>query len=255
VAERRRVLVTGGGTGIGLACAEAFAQAGCAVGIAGRRKDVLDDAVGYLAGLTGPEGGPVLPLPVDLGTTEGPQRMVEEFVRDLGGIDVLVNAAGTCSPTPTLELTAELWDSVVDAGLRGAALASVAAGRVMAEQGGGRIVMITSIDEQVSEPNVAHYCAAKAGLGAFARSLAVDAADRGIRVNSVAPGWVATTAANVRLDRATPESMARLNALGRAADAAEVADVVRWLGLDAPDYLTGSTITVDGGQTVRAAMP
>lgn len=252
MSERIRALVTGGGTGIGLACATALASAGAIVGIAGRRKDVLDQAVeSIIAKTNSPD---VFAIQVDLGTRSGPDELIESYVRQCGGIDVLVNVAGTCSPTPTIELTPDVWDSIVDGALRGAAMCSVAAARDMVGRG-GRIIMITSIDETQSEPNVAHYCAAKAGLGAFARSLAVDLADRGITVNSVAPGWVHTDAAGVRLDLATDESMGLLNAVGRAGHPEEIANVVRYLAIDAPAYLTGSTITVDGGQTVKAAMP
>lgn len=250
--KQARVLVTGGGTGIGYACAQAFLERGCRVGIVGRRTAVLDDAVRQLSASA---AGRVVALPADLGEPHEPSRVVADFVAMTGGIDVLVNGAASCSPLPTLELTAESWDAIAGPALRGAALASVAAARVMRAAGEGRIVMITSIDAEVSEPNVAHYCAAKAGLAAFARSLAVDLGAAGVRVNSVAPGWVRTATASSRLDRSTPESLARLNPLARAAAPVEIAETVTWVALDAPDFLTGSTITVDGAQTVMAGMP
>src|SRR5262245_20555418 len=143
MAERTRALVTGGGTGIGLACALELAGAGCTVGIVGRRKKVLDAAVQRIMAET--KTSEVVAIRGDLSTVAGPDETVAEFVRRFGGIDVLVNAAGTCAQVSTLDLKADIWDSIVNAGLRGAALCSVAAARDMADRG-GRIIMITSID-------------------------------------------------------------------------------------------------------------
>lgn len=247
----RVAVVTGGGTGIGYACAQALAEAGFDVVIAGRRTKVLDEAVERLSAEV--ESATLSAIPADLGLPQGPKGLVDAVIARHGRLDVLVNAAGTCSPVPTGSMDADTWDSIVNVALRGAALCSVEASRHMAP--GSRIVMITSIDESQSEPNVAHYCAAKAGLGAFARSFAVDLSHLEIAINSVAPGWVRTDAAAVRLDCATEESMRRLNPVGRAGRPDEIAAVVKYLATDAPSYLTGSTITVDGGQTVMAAMP
>lgn len=248
--ERGVALVTGGGSGIGFACAQALSESGFDVAIVGRRADVLDEAA---ARIVAGSGRRVLPVVGDLGEADTPARVVEETVAELGRIDVLVNAAGTCTPVPTAALTAETWDSAVNVLLRGAALCTIAAVDNMPT--GGRIIMITSIDEVQSEPNVAHYCAAKAGLGAFTRSVAVDLSGRGVTVNNVAPGWVHTETASARLDKATADSMGRLNPVARAGRPEEIASVVTYLATDAPDYLTGSTITVDGAQTVMAAMP
>ncbi len=246
-------LITGGGTGIGLACAIELATRGCDLALAGRREDVLTEAVGQIR-RHAPDVAATF-FPCDLGRADAPAELVDQVIGEHDRIDVLVAAAATCEPVPILELTAELWDETLDVALRGAALCSVAAARHMSTQGGGRIIMITSIDERLAEPNVGHYCAAKAGLGAFARSLAVDLGKDGVVANCVAPGWVKTPTAQPRLDRATPESLDRLNALGRPAQPQEVADVVAYLGLDAPSFLTGSTIVVDGAQSVKAGMP
>jgi NAD(P)-dependent dehydrogenase (short-subunit alcohol dehydrogenase family) len=248
--DRGVALVTGGGTGIGYACAFALAGAGFDVAVAGRRAAVL---VAAAARIQEASGRKVLALPADLAKPDTPAELVDRTVAGLGRIDVLVNAAGTCTPVPTASLDVDTWNSAVDVLLRGAALCSIAAASKMLD--GGRIIMITSVDEVQSEPNVAHYCAAKAGLGAFARSIAVDLSNQGIRVNSVAPGWVHTDTAAVRLSNATPESLNRLNPLARAGRPEEIASVVTYLATDAPDFLTGSTITVDGAQTVMAAMP
>jgi NAD(P)-dependent dehydrogenase (short-subunit alcohol dehydrogenase family) len=250
VADNRVALVTGGGSGIGYACALGLAQAGFDIAIAGRRVEVLGSAA---RGIQQETRRRVAAIPVDLALPDAPAELVERTTAELSRIDVLVNAAGTCTPVPTASLDAAAWDNAVNVLLRGAALCTIAAANKMPD--GGRIIMITSIDEVQSEPNVAHYCAAKAGLGAFARSIAVDLTSRGITVNNVAPGWVHTDTANARLSKATPESLKRLNPLARGGQPAEIAKVVTFLATEAPAYLTGSTITIDGGQTVQAAMP
>jgi NAD(P)-dependent dehydrogenase (short-subunit alcohol dehydrogenase family) len=253
VVSRPGALVTGGGTGIGLASAIALARQGCDIVIAGRRKQVLDDAVATIR-VAAPAAS-VQQICCDLAGPDAPEALVQQAVQVLGQVDVLVNAAATCVPSDTLSLTSQTWDATVNVALRGAALCSIAAARNMVERGGGRIIMITSVDAAQSEPNVAHYCAAKAGLAAFARSLAVDLGDRGVIVNNVAPGWVMTPTAEQRLRQATAGSIARLNPLARPAEPDEIANVVAYLAIQAPSYLTGATITVDGGQTVKAAMP
>ena len=251
-ANRRRAVITGGGSGIGYACASKLAAAGCDVFIAGRRTHLLREASSAISKLA--PAALVGYLSVDLTNADSPSDLVETAVALLGGLDILVNAAGAATRVPTQNLTAESWNATVDVTLRGAALCSVAAARHMMAAG-GRIVVITSIDSEQSEPNVAHYCAAKAGLGAFARSMAVDLARFNIVVNSVAPGWVETAATADELVTAGPGGMARVNPLARAGTPEEIANVVCYLALDAHSYLTGASITVDGGQTVMAARP
>jgi NAD(P)-dependent dehydrogenase (short-subunit alcohol dehydrogenase family) len=252
MSERPVALVTGGGTGIGFASAKGLAEAGCRLAIAGRRESVLGAAAEQIQ--RGVAGAIVDVLACDLGEPDAPQELVERTVGVAGSLEILVNAAATCTAVPVLDLTPENWDETVNVALRGAALCSVAAAHQMVDKG-GRIIMITSVDERIAEPNVAHYSAAKAGLGAFARCLATDLGGRGIIANCVAPGWVKTPTAQPRLDKATPETLSRLNALSRSASPEEIADVVVFLALHAPTYLTGATVTVDGGQSIKAAMP
>jgi len=131
---------------------------------------------------------------------------------------------------------------------------SVAAARVMADAGGGRIILISSINSPLSEPESTHYSAAKAAVSSLVRSIAVDVADRGIQANAVAPGWVHTAMVDDFVKQASPESLKRLNILGRVGQPDEIANVIEYLALDAPTYLTGATIFVDGGQTAMAPL-
>ncbi|MFN0043939.1 MAG: SDR family NAD(P)-dependent oxidoreductase, partial [Alphaproteobacteria bacterium] len=117
----------------------------------------------------------------------------------------------------------------------------------------GRIVLIGSVLSALAEPRTAAYSVTKAGVSALTRAMAVDLASTGIRVNCVAPGWVRTAMAAAEIDAVPPEAMARINPLGRAAAPEEIANLVHYLLFHAPDFLTGQTIIIDGGQSARAA--
>jgi NAD(P)-dependent dehydrogenase (short-subunit alcohol dehydrogenase family) len=124
----------------------------------------------------------------------------------------------------------------------------------MARDGGGRFVLISSINAPLSEPESAHYSAAKAAVSSLARSMAVDLAKHDIQVNAVAPGWVHTAMVDEFVENATPETLKQLNILARVGQPDELANVIEYLLLDAPDYLNGATIFVDGGQTAMAPL-
>jgi NAD(P)-dependent dehydrogenase (short-subunit alcohol dehydrogenase family) len=121
--------------------------------------------------------------------------------------------------------------------------------------GGGRVVLISSINSPLSEPESAHYSAAKAAVSSLARSMAVDLSAHGIQVNAIAPGWVHTAMVDDFVRNASPESLQRLNILGRVGQADEIANAIEYLTVDAPTYLTGTTLFVDGGQTAMAPLP
>jgi NAD(P)-dependent dehydrogenase (short-subunit alcohol dehydrogenase family) len=249
----RSALVTGGGTGIGLATAVELNRAGLALTIAGRRPDVLADAAAAIAGAGG--GLPVHTVVADLGEPDAATATVEDHVAHHGGLDALVAAAGAYEATPLLGLTAALWNTTMDVHVRAVVLAASAAARVMTAAGHGRIVLLSSVNGFHSEPDTMGYSAAKTAIISIARSLAVDLADSGVTANAVAPGWVTTPMTETYLDEATPESLRRLNTLRRAGRPEEIAAVIRWLVLDAPEFLTGATIAVDGGQTALAPLP
>ena len=127
--------------------------------------------------------------------------------------------------------------------------------RWMAANGGGRIVLISSLNGKVSEPESSHYSAAKAALISLARSMAQDLAASGITANAVAPGWVRTPMTEEYLETTTPDQLARLNPLARVGEAEEIASLIRYLAVEAPPFLTGATLFIDGGQTAIAPMP
>ncbi|MEZ5098569.1 MAG: SDR family oxidoreductase [Thermoleophilia bacterium] len=253
MSRRRCAVVTGGGTGIGLASAHALAGAGLDVLIAGRRAEVLERAAAEIRAAA--PGARVAAAVADVGRPADCEALVAAAVEQLGRVDVLVNAAAIYEPVPFLELTAERWDATLDVDLRGTALTSVAAARWMAANGGGRIVLVSSVNAEASVPAASHYSAAKAALHSLARSMAQELAPSGIAVNAVAPGWVRTPMTEAYLATSTPERLARLNPLARAGEADEIASLIRYLACEAPPFLTGAALIVDGGQTAISAMP
>jgi NAD(P)-dependent dehydrogenase (short-subunit alcohol dehydrogenase family) len=253
MAERQEMaLVVGGGTGIGYAAAERLLRRGCAVAIAGRRESVLKEAAERLRSLTA--DAQVESIAADGGDQADAQRMIDRTVAALGGLTVLVNGAGIYEPVHFLDLDEESWRRTMSTTLDAQLYPSVAAARAMADTGGGRIILISSINSPLSEPESTHYSAAKAAVSSLVRSIAVDLADRGIQANAVAPGWIHTAMVDDFVKQASPESLQRLNVLGRVGLPDEVANVIEYLALDAPTYMTGTTVFVDGGQTAMAPL-
>lgn len=254
MSERTKVaVVTGAGSGMGAASAEALADAGFALMLAGRREEKLEETRARVL-----EKHPEAKVEVRATDVADPaecEALVAETVDWLGGVDVAVTAAATFEPVHTLEMTAEAWDACLDIVLRGSLLVAVAAAKRMRDAGGGRIIFISSINGAVSEPETAHYSAAKAAINSLARSLAVDLAAHKIPVNAVSPGWVDTPMIAEFVEEATPEDLGRINPLARLGRPHELAGVIAYLATEAPEFLTGSTLYVDGGQTAIAPVP
>lgn len=246
-------VVTGAGTGMGRAAAKALATAGFAVMVAGRREDMLDESRSEILAST-PDA--VVELRVtDVGQPAECDALIADSVERLGRVDVVVTAAASFEPAHVLDMTAAVWDSCMDVVLRGSVLVAVAAARQMKRVGSGRIILISSINGAVSEPETAHYSAAKAAIMSVAKSMAVDLSEHGIAVNAVAPGWVDTPMIAEFVAEATPADLARINPLARLGRPEELASVIAFLATDAPMFFTGSTLFVDGGQTAVAPMP
>jgi NAD(P)-dependent dehydrogenase (short-subunit alcohol dehydrogenase family) len=248
-------LITGGASGLGLATARALHAAGHDLTLVGRRADVLAAAA---AALTADGGPSVATHAVDLGSDGDPDAaaaVVADHVARFGGLDAFVASAGNYELVETHELSAAAWDRTLDLHVRSAVVGVAAAARPMSAAGRGRIVLLSSVNGFHSEPASAAYSAAKAAIISLARSFAVDLAGDGITVNAVAPGWIDTPMTTEFLTTTTAEQLRRVNPLGRAGRADEIAGVIRYLIVDAPDFLTGATLVVDGGQTAMAPMP
>jgi NAD(P)-dependent dehydrogenase (short-subunit alcohol dehydrogenase family) len=250
-ATPRRAIVTGSDSGIGKATAVALAAADCDVGItwhadeAGARDTAREvRAHGRRAELR----------PLDLLDRASVQPVIGELVDALGGLDVLVNNAGTGGSTPFLETLLEEWDRILTVDLTGAFLvAQEAARRMVAAGRGGRIVNITSVHEHVPLRGSSAYCAAKGGLGLLTKVMALELAEHGITVNAVAPGAIATPMTGLAdVDPRTVERPAI--PAGRPGDAREIAAAIAFLASPEASYATGASFVIDGGMLLMAAM-
>ena len=237
----RVALVTGANTGIGLAIAERLLADGWRLGYA--TQDNAERHEGPLVELRERHGDERIHwIWGNIADPDVPERLVAETVEKLGRLDALVNNAGLSTAKPFLELTVEDFDLTFDVDVRGSFLAAQAAARRMKEQGGGSIVNITSVHEHIPRPAFSVYAAAKAALGMLSRNLALELAEHGIRVNSVAPGVIATPRNEADAERLDPEVP-----LGRPGKPEEVAALVAWLCSDEATYVTGSSYVIDGG--------
>lgn len=239
-------IVTGAGRGLGRAMARALADAGAAVAVASRTRDELDSFVEEVRAA----GGKALACPTDITDEESVNRMVEATMVEFGRIDILVNNSGIVASTPLLEQPAEEWDQVISTNLRGVFLVSKAAGRHMVAQGSGKVINIASNFALQGVPNHAAYSASKGGVLALTRSMAIEWARSGIQVNAIAPGYFATDL-NRAMDEDLTEKVVRAIPARRMGIPAEIQPWVLLLAGPASDYMTGETIVIDGGQTVR----
>ncbi len=245
----RLAVVTGADSGIGAATARLLADDGFDLGITYHSDESGADDTRQEVERRGQRCEVVQQDVADLGSDDA----VGELIGRLGGIGVLVNNAGRGHASPVLETDLETWRSVVATDLDGAFVCARRAGRAMVEQGeGGRIVLVTSVHEHVPRRGAAAYCAAKAGLGMFGKVLALELAEHGITVNSVAPGEVATPITGQTEQDAWHERRPG-NPIGHPGHVAEIASVIGFLASPRASYVTGSSYVVDGGLMLMAA--
>src|SRR6187431_400354 len=239
-------LVTGGGSGLGRAFALEFARLGAGVVVAGRRPEPLEETVGLIEG----QDGKALVQPTDVRDPEQVDALVTAAVEKFGRVDVLVNNAAGNFVVKAEDLSPNGWRAVVAIVLDGSFLCSRAAGRQMIEQGdGGAILSVIASYAWTGGPGTVHSAAAKAGLLAMTRTLAVEWAPHGIRLNTICPGPTDTEGAGQALwpepaDRARVE---RSVPLGRLASVEEIAWWSTALCSPYADYVTGEILTIDGG--------
>lgn len=241
----RVAIVTGGTSGIGLALAAGLARYGARIVIAGSSGEKCAAAVQELQG----QGITVLGIPTDVAAPAAVQALVEHTVAEWGQIDILVNSAGVSQGVPALEMTPEEWRRVVAVDLDGAFYCCQAAGRVMAHQGKGAIINITSLSGLLGYADQAAYCAAKGGLTMLTRALAVEWSRLGIRVNAIAPTWFYTPlSAQILDDPAQLRQKLQSIPLGRVGQGDDIVGAAVFLASDAASYVTGQILSVDGGK-------
>jgi NAD(P)-dependent dehydrogenase (short-subunit alcohol dehydrogenase family) len=229
-------LVTGADSGIGWAIARRLQADGFALGFHTR-----DDEEDARKRFEIARSGDAHWLVADLSDVDIGERLVADAVDRLGRIDVLVNNAGITAAKPALELTAQDFDEIFTVDVKAAFLLSLAAANRMLESDGGVLVNVTSVHEFIPRPGLALYAPAKAALGMLTRSLALELAQHGIRVVSVAPGAIATER------NKEAEALSSEIPLGRAGNPEEVAALVSYLVSDEAAYVTGTSILIDGG--------
>lgn len=249
--DGRAALVTGAGTGIGRATAIRLAGAGARVALAGRREGPLRDVAAAIG-----EGASCV-IPGDVTRGDDARRMVETTVGELGGLDILVNAAGILQAGSIESTSLDDWDHMLDVNLRAVVqLTQLALPHL--ERRRGNIVNISSVTGTRAFPGILAYCVSKAGVDQLTRCLALELADRGIRVNAVNPGVVVTElhrAGGMGEEQyaAFLERGKSTHPLGRVGRPEEVAEVVLFLASDAAAWMTGGTLPIDGGRQLTCA--
>lgn len=244
-------IVTGAASGIGRAIALRFAREGASVAINFRSR--REDAAQVLQAIQN-AGGKAFTKYADISVARDIAALVEETVATYGRLDIMINNAGFHTKCSFLETSEELWNSVIATNLTGTWLCSQIAARQMVKQGGGgRIVNISSVHEDLPMPTNAPYCTAKGGMLMMMRTIAVELAPHRITVNNVSPGAIDTPMDDSLKDH--PEEMAALLReipLGRMGQPEEVAALTTFLASDEAAYITGSSYIIDGGMLRQA---
>jgi NAD(P)-dependent dehydrogenase (short-subunit alcohol dehydrogenase family) len=242
-------LVTGAASGMGLAAARAFAEAGASVVMADFREDLVRTEAQELI-----DGGHrVIALRCDVSDDAQVQRMVERTVAEFGRLDAAFNNAGVMAKVvPTADSTREEWDRVTSVNLRGVWSCMKYELQQMERQGSGAIVNNASVGALTGNPGIGSYIAAKHGVLGLTRTAALEYIRKGIYVNAVNPGLIDTQIARdvVSGSEEAYNDIARQVPIGRAGRAEEIAAAVLWLSSPAASYIVGQAITVDGGMTV-----
>jgi len=249
--DGKRALVTGGSSGIGEAVARRLAAAGAAVAVNYRSHP---KAAKKIVAEIQAAGGKAIAIYADVSKEREIETMFASLVEEFGAIDILVNSAGIENKSPFLEMPVGDWDQVMTVNLRGAFLCSQLAARQMVKNGGGVIIHISSVHQTIPWGGYAHYCAAKGGLDMLMKTMALELAEKKVRVNNVAPGAIASPINAEWLDDpARRKQVLALIPARRIGQAEEVAGAVLYLVSDEAAYVTGTTLVIDGGMTLYSS--
>ena len=238
-------IVTGASRGIGRAAALALAAEGATVIVNyASSASAAEQVVAEILAM----GSQAVAIQADVGQSDQVDSLFAAVMEQYGRVDLLVNNAGITRDTLLLRMKLEDWQAVIDLNLTGVFLCTRAASKIMLKQRSGRVINITSVVGEIGNAGQANYSAAKAGVIGFTKTIAKELASRGITVNAVAPGFIAT---DMTADLKVGEEVLKLIPLGRYGQPEEVAGVIRFLAADAAAaYITGQVINIDGGMVM-----
>jgi NAD(P)-dependent dehydrogenase (short-subunit alcohol dehydrogenase family) len=242
----RVALITGGGAGLGRQMAEGLAEMGANLVLCARKQERCEQAAEELRGL----GVATLGLGCDVTSPESIQLVVDAVVARFGGIDILINNAGTSWGAPAEEMSLQHWNKVIATNLTGTFLCSQAVGKIMIGQRRGKIINIASIAGMAGSPEALDaigYSASKGGVITMTQDLARKWATHGIYVNAIAPGWFPTRMSSAVIER-NREAFLKSIPLGRFGNDHDLKGAAVFLASSASDYVTGQVLVVDGGQ-------
>jgi len=247
--EGRKAIVTGASSGIGKATAERLGREGASVCVNYYSSKERPAAERLVAALE-KSGARALAIQADVGNEDDVKRMTAQAAKEFRGLDLLVNNAGIEKQVPLLKMTLADWNAVLTTNLTGAFLCLREAAKLMARRNGGVIVNISSVHEFIPWPGFAHYCASKGGMKLLMETAARELAPK-IRLVNIAPGAIVTPINRLVLD--DPEAKHAIEdeiPLGRMGKPEEIAAAVAWIASAHSDYITGTTIIVDGGMSL-----
>lgn len=251
--DDRVVVITGGGTGLGLEMVRHLARAGANLVIAGRRLGPIEDAAAEVRAL----GRQAIAVPTDVSDSSQADALIEAAVRNFGRIDVLINNAALVSdsvPTPIWDISDSDWQAALDVNLSGSFYCARAASRPMADQGAGKIINVASGFGMRGGRDIYMYCCTKGAIIQLTRVLSFSLARYGVTANSIVPGFIPTAGTDTEMRESLPRSGAYLPT-GKLGEPHDIGPVAVFLASPASDYMTGEIFTLDGGGLAGGLAP
>lgn len=245
--QGKKAFVSGASRGLGRQMALTLAEAGADVALAARNLEGLNETAAWIEKM----GRKALVCPMDISKLDEIEKAVNDAVKALDRIDILINNSGIAGDTPVAEMTPEKWDRVMDVNLKGHLFCTQAVGRHMIANRYGKIINIASIAGLIGVIYSSPYCAAKAGLILFTKTLALEWARYNIQVNALCPGYFLTDLNREFFQTPPGQKVINKIPMRRLADVKEIRGATLLLASDASSFMTGSVLVVDGGHTIE----